>query len=474
MKQETIEEPAIQIPIRATVNVLICGGGTAGCVAALAAARQGATVFLVESMPFMGGAHTAAQINGIGGWQYELDRRPLIDGIPLEIMRRLAALGAAPEKHVSSLSAPRSSAPDYTDGGLGCYWININPEYTKVLYDRLMKEAGIDVLLHASVVKPILDKGVVHGAFIESASGREAILADVVIDCTGDGDFATRAGATFSIGRPEDGACQPMSQLFTLGECRPPNFWYGDEDQDPEPNPLIRNRFRQSIALARERGEIVLNPNDILCAATPVHSGCDSVRTVNFTRIQRKLPTEAKSFTEALMEGREQVMEALQFMRSYVPGCEKTFLVSTAPMIGIRESRRILGDYLLTGDDVQAGRDFEDGIARGIYLLDIHNPTEYGKRSQLIMLKQPYTIPYRSLLPKGIENLLIAGRCISGDHIALASYRVQSHAMAIGEAAGTAAGLAAKQGVSPRKLSPSLLRSTLRSAGANIGPMKSE
>lgn len=474
MKQQSIEEPASHIPVRATVNVLICGGGTAGCVAALAAARQGAKVFLVESMPFMGGAGTAAQINGIGGWQYELDGRPLIDGIPMEIMRRLASLGAAPEKYVASLSKPRAAGSDYTDGGLGCYWININPEYTKVLYDRMMKEAGIEVLLHASAVKPILDGITVLGAFIESASGREAVLADVVIDCTGDGDFAARAGASFSIGRPEDGACQPMSQLFTLGECRPPAFWYGDEDQDPEPNPLIRNRFRQSIALARERGEIVLNPNDILCAATPVHAACDSVRTVNFTRIQRKLPTDARQLTEALMEGREQVMEAVQFMRNHVPGCEKTFLVSTAPMIGIRESRRILGDTVLTGDDVLAGRDFEDGIARGIYLLDIHNPTESGKRSQLIMLKQPYTIPYRALLPKGIEHLLVAGRCISGDHIALASYRVQSHAMAIGEAAGTAAALATKHRISPRNLSPALLRTTLRSSGANIGPLESE
>ena len=474
MKQESIEEPASRIPVRATVNVLICGGGTAGCVAALAAARQGAKVLLVESMPFMGGAGTAAQINGIGGWQYELDSRPLIDGIPMEIMRRLAALGAAPGKFVDTLSKPRTTAPDYTDGGLGCYWININPEYTKVLYDRMMKEAGIEVLLHASAVKPILDDGSVLGAFIESASGREAVLADVVIDCTGDGDFAARAGASFSIGRPGDGACQPMSQLFTLGECRPPAFWYGDDAKDPEPNPLIRNRFRQSIALARERGEIVLNPNDILCAATPVHAACDSVRTVNFTRIQRKLPTDARQLTDALMEGREQVMEAVQFMRSHVPGCEKTFLISTAPMIGIRESRRILGDAVLTGDDVLAGRDFEDGIARGIYLLDIHNPTESGKRSQLVMLKQPYTIPYRALLPRGIENLLVAGRCISGDHIALASYRVQSHAMAIGEAAGTAAGLASKQGVTPRKLSSALLRTTLKSAGANIGPLGAE
>jgi hypothetical protein len=421
-------------------------------------------------MPFLGGANTAAQINGIGGWQYELDRRPLVDGIPMETMRRLAALGAAPENLVAALSSPRASAPDYTDGGLGCYWIGVNPEYTKILYDRLMKEAGVEVLLHAAAVKPVLDGAAVRGAFVESASGREAVLADVVIDCTGDGDLAARAGASFSIGRPEDGACQPMSQLFTLGECRPPSFWYGDEDQDPEPDPLIRNRFRQSIALARARGEIVLNPNDILCAATPVHPACDGVRTVNFTRIQRKLPTDAASFTEALMEGREQVMEALAFMRNHVPGCERAFLVSTAPMIGVRESRRILGDTVLTGEDVQTGRDFEDGIARGIYLLDIHNPVETGARSQLVLLKQPYTIPYRALLPHGIENLLVAGRCISGDHVALASYRVQSHAMAIGEAAGTAAALASAQGVPPRRLPAARLRTALQAAVANIGP----
>lgn len=177
-----------------------------------------------------------------------------------------------------------------------------------------------------------------------------------------------------------------------------------------------------------------------------------------------------EQFTEALTEGREQVMEALAFMRNHVPGCERAFLVSTAPMIGVRESRRILGDTVLAGEDVQTGRDFEDGIARDIYLLDIHNPVETGARSQLVLLKQPYTIPYRALLPRGIENLLVAGRCISGDHVALASYRVQSHAMAIGEAAGTAAALASAQGVPPRRLSAARLRTALQAAGANIGP----
>lgn len=467
---QTVSEPARAIPVRADVDVLVCGGGSAGCIAALAAARSGASVLLIESFPFLGGVNTAAQVNGVGGWQYDLDRSPLISGLPMELMRRIASLGGADRDWINKLSRPKETAADYTEGGLGCFWTHVNPEYVKVTLDRMMKEAGVEVLLCASVVMPIMENNAVRGAFIESKSGREAILADVVVDCTGDGDIAARAGADFVIGRPGDNACQPMTQMFTLGNCRPPRFWYGDEDEDPEPDPLLRHRFRGAIEQARQRGEFVLNPNDILCAATVLDQRADNVRSVNFTRIQRKLPTDARQLSDALVEGREQVLEALAFMRAHVPGCENAFLTQTAPMIGIRESRRILGDHILTGDEVIAGTAFDDAVARGIYLLDIHNPSDYGKPSALVLLKQPYGIPYRALLPRGLDNLLVAGRCISGDHIALASYRVQSHAMAIGEAAGTAAALASRSSIAPRKLSSGLLRKTLREQGANVGP----
>lgn len=467
----TITEPARAIPVRASVNVLVCGGGSAGCIAALAAARQGARVFLIESLPFLGGVNTAAQVNGVGGWQFDLDRRPLIDGLPMRLMRRIAETGGANVAAIERLSRPKPAAPDYTEGGLGCFWLQVNPEYAKVALDRMMKEAGVEVLLCASVTAPLVENGVVLGAFIESKSGREALLADVVVDCTGDGDVAARAGASFAIGRPDDGACQPMTQMFTLGNCLPPRLWYGDEDKDPESDPLLRHRLRGAIEEARRRGEFVLNPNDILCAATPLDEKADGIRALNFTRIQRKLPTDADQLTAALVEGREQVQEAVGFLRRRVPGCENAFLVQTAPMIGVRESRRILGDHILTGDEVLAGTAFADTIARGIYLLDIHNPSDYGKPSSLVMLKQPYGIPYRSLLPVGLENLIVAGRCISGDHVALASYRVQSHAMAIGEAAGTAAALAARSGIAPRALSARLLRDTLGANGANVGPV---
>ncbi|MFW5750699.1 MAG: FAD-dependent oxidoreductase, partial [Planctomycetota bacterium] len=154
---------------------------------------------------------------------------------------------------------------------------------------------------------------------------------------------------------------------------------------------------------------------------------------------------------------------------AYIPGHELAYLINPAAHIGIRESRRIRGDYRLTGDDVRGGAHFDDAIARGIYLLDIHNPAEIARPSALILLDQPYSIPYRCLLPVGIDGLLVAGRCISGDHIALASYRVQSHAMAIGQAAGTAAALSVHQRCSPRRLDIHLLRDSLRAAGANVG-----
>lgn len=463
-----VTEPERRVPVRREVSVLVCGGGAAGAIAALAAAKQGASVALIEHHGFLGGVNTAACVNGVGGWQYDLDGRPLISGLPLDVMLRIAELGGG-TAGVRRRMQPVEK-PDYRDGGLGCYWLHTEPEATKLALDRMMAEAGVDVLLHAQVAMPIMDGNRIQGAFVESKNGREAILADVVVDCTGDGDIAARAGAGFAIGRPEDGACQPMTKMFSVAKSNVPSLWYGDPEDDPEPDPLMRNRFEGAISKAREEGEFVLNPNDIICAASPVCAGDSNIRSVNFTRVQGRLSCDANDLSAAEVEGREQVREAVRFMRKYVPGCEDASLLSTAPQIGIRESRRITGDYELTGEDVRGGADFDDAVARGIYLLDIHNPSDIGKPSALILLDAPYSIPYRCLLPKGIEGLLVAGRCISGDHIALASYRVQSHCMAIGQAAGTAAALASRGGVSPRGLSANALRLQLQKDGANVGP----
>lgn len=463
-----IMEAARSIGVRRAVDVLVCGGGSAGAVAALAAAGEGATVAVVEQHGFLGGANTAAQVNGVGGWQYDLDGQPLIAGLPLALMQRVTELGGD-SGSVARLRQP-VARPDYGDGGLGCFWIRTNPEATKLALDRLLREAGVYVLLHTGAVQPLLDGRRVGGVFIESKEGREVILAKVVVDCTGDGDIAARAGAPFAIGRPEDGACQPMSLIYTVGAAPVPPLWYGDPERDPETDPLRRHRCRGAIAQARARGEFTRNPNDLFCAATPLDDADPQVRAVNFTRVQRRQAILADDLSAAEVEGREQVAEAVAFMRRYLPGCERAFLVSTAPQIGIRESRRILGEHVLTGAEVQQAADSPDVIARGIYLLDIHHPTAVGQPSTLTLLEAPYSLPYRCLVPRDVDGLLVAGRCISGDHVALASFRVQSHAMALGQAAGTAAALAARRGETPRGLDVALLQQRLLAAGANLGP----
>ena len=466
---ETIHEPARTIPVRTRVDVLVCGGGCAGAVAALAAARCGARVALVEQAGFCGGAHTLAGVNGVGGWQYDLDGRPLIDGIPLEIARRVAEAGGAQRQQIDRLSTPRPGGPDYRDGGLGCYWVAASPEIMKLVLDRMLTAAGVEVLYHASAALPIVEGRRVRGCFVESKSGRQAVLAEATIDCTGDGDIAARAGARYEVGRPGDSACQPMTKIFTVGKADVGHLWYSSDRPDPEPDPLVRNRYRAAVELARQRGEIIHNPNDLLCAATPLNPSDPTVRAVNFTRIQGLSSIDVDQLTRAEMLGREQVHEAVAFLHKYVRNCRDAFLIATSGL-GIRESRRIVGEYVLTGDDVRNSRRFDDQVVRGIYLLDIHNPTEVGKPSVLQMLDAPYGIPYRCLLPQGLDGLLLAGRCISGDHVAHASYRIQSHCMAMGQAAGTAAAMAIQREIPLRDLPPDDLRTKLKSDGANVGP----
>ncbi len=470
MPTKTIREPSREIPIYDEVDVLVAGGGPAGVCAALAAARRGARVALVEHMGFLGGVNTASGVNGIGGWQHDFDGRPLASGIGEEIMRGMAAIGGSDPAVVEDVFRARDERPTYREGGLGCYWIRSNPEYMKLLLDRMLAKAGVRVILHADAVYPIVEGNALRGAYVESKSGRQAVLAKVTVDCTGDGDIAARAGAPYEIGRPEDGFCQPMSMIFTVSGGTPPELFYNPwEDQRHLP-PHARNRYEAAVLEARNAGEIVHNPNDIFCAATPVNRAHPETLSVNFTRIQRLLSTDADQLTRAEMIGREQVHEAVRFMNKYVIGNEQAYLVSVPPYIGVRESRRILGDRSLTAADIKSGARFDDAVARAIYMIDTHNPTAIGEPSHLEYLDQPYDISYGCLLPRGFDNLLVAGRCISGDTIALSSFRILATCYNTGEAAGAAAALAAKAGVTPRALDVSALRGSLAELGAHIGP----
>lgn len=469
MEKITVREAAREIPVRWEADIVVCGGGPAGAAAALAAARAGKRVVLVEASGFLGGAVTNAGINGIGGWQHDLDGRPLITGIAQELISEISLQSGGDMKAVSDVFAHRRQKPTYREGGLGCYWLNINPDMMKIVLEEKLCTAGVKLLYHCSAVYPIMEKDSICGVYVESKSGREAILAQIVIDCTGDGDIACRAGADFRIGDPETGLCQPGSLLFTAARADVPplNYSLGAEDESHLPA-LERNRYEQAIQLARARGEIRENPNELFCAATPLNPSDPSIRSVNFTRLQGLDATDVESRTTAEISGRKQVLEALAFMRKYIRGCEDAYLLYIQPQVGIRESRRIHGDYILTKEDVLSGKRFDDCICRGIYLLDIHNADGVGK-STLHMLDQPYDIPYRALLPHGVENLLVAGRCLSGDHTALASYRIISHCLQTGQAAGTAAVEALDTHTSVRGISRKNLKSRLEKAGCNLG-----
>jgi len=459
------------VPVREEVDVLVCGGGSSGICAALAAARLGRRVTLVEHQGFLGGVTTAMGVNGIGGWQFDTDDRPLIDGLPMEVMRQMARFGGASSEWIGMLGKGRAAMGSHGPG-LNCYWVHAHPEYMKIALDQMMLDAGVRLVYHADAVLPVMDGPRVAGAYIESKSGRQAVLANVTIDCTGDGDIAARAGCGFEQGRPGDAACQPMTMIFTVSK------WDRDAHyREIKSTDLGANRYAGAMKLARERGEVVLNPNDLFCAATYLDAACQPGRdpampeaNINFTRIQGVDATDVDDLTRAEVLGRAQVLEAVRFMRKYMAGFDGAELVSMPASVGIRESRRVHGAYVLSGDDVQAGRRFDDAIARGIYTLDIHNPTEVGKPSRLEELEQPYDIPYRCLVPADADGLLVAGRCISGDAIAMSSYRIQSHCMAVGQAAGTAAALAVQDQRQPRDIDVPALRDRLERDGANLGP----
>ena len=468
--QSYVTEPERRIPVIANTDVVVVGAGPAGFCAAIAAARSGVDTILIEQYGFAGGALTVNGIIGIGGWQHDLDGQPLIAGIPQEIMTRLADMGAANKDVVRNTFRNIGKAPDYKNfGGLGCIYISVNPELYKFLADDMLEAAGVTVMYHTLVVSSLIDDNKITGVIVEGKSGRGAICAKTVIDCTGDGDVAARSGAEYELGSDNNKICQPHSMLFTIANDGDIYLCYDQGAAETNIPEMRRGRYKKAVADAREKGIIKYNPNDILCSTTVIDKAYPQVKTVNFTRVQQLDATDTEDLTKAEILGRKQVREGINFMRRYVENCEAASLIGIAPAVGVRESRRIIGDYILTGDDILHGARFDDVIARGIYLIDYHNPTEVGKPSILHKLEQPYDIPYRCLVPKGLQNLLVAGRCISGDSEALSSYRIQSHCMAMGEAAGRAAALAVKSGVTVRDIDIKKLQSNLKESGANIG-----
>ncbi|MBT8226692.1 MAG: FAD-dependent oxidoreductase [Dactylosporangium sp.] len=442
-------------------QVLVVGGGPAGLGAALGASAAGASVVLAERYGFLGGNATAALVmpltsfhrqltaasGGAAGALFPTDHgtgEPVVGGALRMLLDRLTAVGGADEP------SPRTG-----------YTTPFDPERFKLAALDLLAEAGVSLLLHAFASDLLMTPNAARAVF-ETKSGPIAIDADVVVDATGDGDLAAAAGASYQVGRAEDGLTQPMTLMFRMGRFDPDAF-AGYVRAHPDQWTGVHG-LPDLIRQATEAGDLDLPREDLLMFSTP-HA--DEV-SVNSTRVTGVFGTSVWDLTRAELLARRQLQQIVAFLRGRVPGFAASYLLQSGAQIGVRETRRISGLYQLTGEDVLSARQFDDAIARGAYSIDIHNPGGRGTRLQPLPLGGAYEIPLRCLVPRDTERLLVAGRCISGDHVAHSSYRVMPIAMATGQAAGVCAAIAAGGGKAPADVPADSVRRRLLDQGASL------
>ena len=441
----------------AAYDVIVAGGGSAGIAAAIAAGRAGAKTLLIEKSAFLSGEGST----GIPFLTFHaMDGTQVIRGVAQDIVDRLVAARGS-MGHVEGADAHhRTMTPIY-------------PEVFKYIAQEMMLEAGAELLLHAQVVDTLVEAGRVQGVVVQTKSGREVFPATVVVDTTGDGDACYYAGAQYAKGREQDRLCQAMTLMFTVGNVDVdrakavfPRCWFS-----------ARRPWEESAdALIHLAGD--LGPWDEIIAREKIFAVAkhkfwamilwDRVLSINVSNVTGFDGTDSADLTRAEIAARRQVMAVVALLQKHVPGFEKSYLLSTAAKIGVRETRRIIGDYVLRQEDVLEARAFPDAVAKASYCIDMHGPANEGTEFTFMRKQGVYDIPYRCLLPRGIENILVAGRCFSAGHEALGSARVMAICMAMGHAAGTAAAMACSAGVSPRQVSVDALRDRLRSENAYV------
>jgi hypothetical protein len=446
-------------------DVLILGGGNAGCAAALAAARHGARTMLIERYGFLGGTATASMV---GPWMtFHSGQKRIVGGIAQEIVERLMKTGASPGHIVDASDYVPTITP-------------FDPEAHKALLFEMMKEAGVDLLLHAWFLRAELRERAdgmteVDRAIVATVAGERAYRGTITIDSTADAYVAASAGVPTQQG-DERGRVQPASLMFRMSHVDLDALAVYLRMHPDQIRTSLEPHERRGSALtavaglydlweqARASGEVDV-PRELVSFFISPYP--DEV-TVNMTRVTDVDPLDPDDITRAEVEARGQVMQLVRFFQKRVPGFERSRLAATGTQIGVRESRRIVGRYTLTRDDVLQARQFDDAIARSAYPIDVHNPSGSGTTTQRLAPGAAYEIPYRCLVPVNREQLLVAGRCISTTHEALASTRLTPTVMTLGQAAGTAAALAKQSGVRVADVDPQLLRSTLEADGVDL------
>jgi hypothetical protein len=425
-------------PEAMNVDVLVCGGGVAGTMAAVAAARHGAGVLLVERYGFLGGNATAGAVAQFNSWQTGAGRR-VVAGLASEVVQRLRRYGAAGEHKAFVMS-----------NGHRMDRIEYAPEVLKLVLDDMVSEAGVQPLMHANLLDVATDGRHIDCLRVLTKSGIFQLRPRVLIDCSGDLDALYRAGAGFlELGEGE--ALQPATMMFRFG---PIDFGRFDAVPPDEMAALARTGF--------EQGHL---------ARAALHCARDPYSRDGWFNISRLAvdATDAMALGRAEIEGRRQAWRAASYLKGAVPGCDAGRLLAFATQVGVRESRRVEGDHVLTEQELLAPARFEDTIATGAYPIDVHPATGGGLHYQPLGEDHSYPIPYRSLIPQRFDNALAAGRGVSATHSALAAIRVMTISMAIGQAAGTAAALAARQAgprVDVRRVPVAGLREALLEDGA--------
>ncbi len=459
----TIHEPARETPVIGEYDVIVAGGGPGGICAATAAARAGAKTLLIEKYGFLGGIATAGWVRPLLGVR-PADGQPVIGGIAEELCREMERLGTA---------APYDEA-------MPSGRINFDAEGFKFAADNLVGGTDAHILLHAMVAGAIVQEGRLTALTVESKSGRQAMLGRVFVDATGDADVVARAGASFALGRPADGRVQALGNVFQVGgidESRYPS----KEEQEP-----IAERMYQAIEADEVRSY----------RWHAGHVGPDPLRgqrTYNITHIGGD-PTSVVDLTAAELQARQDVWGIMDWMRREVPGMEDAFMEVTSPAIAVRESRRMVGLEEVTLEDLVSARKREDAVARCSFSVDIHCPMGRVKgrgftcgthcdnkachmftdheaelpHERRIGGGSWYDIPYGALVSADITNLLACGRCVSADHATMSSLRVMGPSMAMGQAAGEAAAMAAEEGIEARAVNVMTLQNRLRHNGAAV------
>ncbi|MEU0507877.1 FAD-dependent oxidoreductase [Amycolatopsis sp. NPDC006125] len=439
--ERTVRVPDAELHVRTTADVVVAGGGPAGFCAAIAAARAGAKVVLVERGPFLGGTATGAMVASFMGFYW---RDVLVGGgIGKEITERLVSAGGA-TGFTPYVLAEASETP------LRVRTFPFDPEVLKLVLDDMVREAGIEVRLHTQAVSPVLRDGAVHGLVTQGLYEPEAISAPAVVDATGNAVVSRRCGCRTENSAEDRRERQPMTMMARMSNVDTQRF-----------RALDRTEKRRLARLGVETGELA---QQLLSVVSAPH-GNDAF--ILMTRVTGLDGADSQDLTQAEIAGRRQVSSVLSFLRRAVPGFERAHLSALAPWIGVRETWRIVGDYLLTETDVVTGTQFSDAIAQAGGPLDVHDNAS-GLR--LVEPPAPFSVPYRSLLPQEVEGLLVAGRCLSATEAAMGAARHMGTAMATGHAAGVAAALAADVGVLPRLVPADRIRAVLRGQGAIVDP----